>query len=148
MRGRSSQSKQVCVSFLLGFSCGFTHFTQTQPLVDGSASRGLAPCTQGPGAAPPLSPHRVCPAVAVRLHVAPQETCLHAPGAGGLACSPHISAFPGEACLRRSGEDGTAVSSLLAANQSPSRSTLRAQLHNSPCSLEGTAPYVQFPSYI
>lgn len=155
MRCGSSQNKQICVSFLPGFSNGFT-LERSHRREDGSASRGLTPCTQewlqsctqGSGAAPPLFPHRMCSAVSVCLHVALQEICFHAQGEERLARFLHISVFSGEACLRRSEEDSTAVSSLLGDNQSPSRSTLRAQLHNSLCSLEGTAPYVQFPSYI
>lgn len=80
----------------------------------------------------------------------------HHPAGNVLSCTRgrslppflHISTSFGEVCLRRSKQDSTAGNSLLGDNQSPSRSTLWAQLHNSLCSLEGTAPYVQFPSYI
>jgi len=82
------------------------------------------------------------------LHIFLQEIYFHAQEEDCLARFLQISVFLREACLQRSKEDSTAVNILLGDNQCPSRSTFPAQLYNSLRSLEGTAPYVQFPSYI
>ena len=105
-------------------------------------------CTHGSLAALPLFPNSACSAAYMCLHIFLQEVYFHAQDEESLARFLQISVFLWEASLQRSKEDSTAVNILLRDNQRPSRSTVPTQLYNSLCSLEGTAPYVQFPSYI
>lgn len=94
------------------------------------------------GCSPFVSESRVLCRIRVPSHI-PTQNLLSRPG------GRKSSTFSACSCGKQtSKEDGTAVDILHGDNQCPSRSTFPTQLYNSLCSLEGTAPYVQFPSYI